>query len=79
MLSSSNSNNNNNDEDGGSQEKAEALAWNLFFLSSLFWSICGFFWVLMAFTFQKGSFKSSPETSSSRRQEGTIELNPLLL
>ena len=72
MLPSSNSNND--------QEKAEALAWNLFFLSSLFWSICAFFWVLMAFTFQKGSFKASPPgTSSSRhRQEGTIELNSLL-
>jgi len=38
---------------GKSQEKAEALAWNLFFLSSLFWLICSFFWVLMAFTYPK--------------------------
>ena len=50
MLSSSNS---KGEEEGSSQEKAHALAWNLFLLSSLFWSICAFFWVLMAFSIQK--------------------------
>lgn len=31
-----------------SPEKAQALAWNLFFLSALFWSCCALFWLLMA-------------------------------
>ena len=28
-------------------EKAQALAWNLFRLSSLFWGLCAFFWLMM--------------------------------
>lgn len=29
------------------EEKSSALAYQLFFLSSLFWTICAFFWILM--------------------------------
>lgn len=35
------------EETVGSREKAEALAFNLFLLSGLFWGICAFFWAVM--------------------------------
>lgn len=41
------------DVPGLSQEKAHALAFNLFFLSSLFWAICSFFWVIMSFAMKR--------------------------
>jgi MFS family permease len=37
-------------ETGISAQKARALAFNLFGLSSLFWTICASFWVAMAYT-----------------------------
>lgn len=35
------------------EEKSSALAYQLFWLSSLFWMICAFFWVLMAQSMRK--------------------------
>ena len=58
--------------DGGTKEKAQALAWNIFFLSSLFWSICAFFWVLMSFTIPKNRQKHRST------KESDFELNPLV-
>mmetsp|Transcript_13407 Transcript_13407/g.20125 ORF Transcript_13407/g.20125 Transcript_13407/m.20125 type:complete len:440 (+) Transcript_13407:27-1346(+) len=45
------------------EEKSEALAHQLFFLSSLFWSICAFFWILMARTLTHKGYKRSKEDS----------------
>jgi Major Facilitator Superfamily len=36
-------------------EKAHALAFNLFLLSSLFWGICAFFWALMSVATQRNN------------------------
>jgi hypothetical protein len=37
-------------ETGASAEKAQALAFNLCILSSLFWGICSGFWLLMGYS-----------------------------
>jgi MFS family permease len=66
-----------NEEGGASEEKAQALAFNLFFLSSLFWAICACFWVLMAFTIEEGT-STSMTSSRLRHSEGDLELNPLM-
>lgn len=44
-------------------DKAHALAWNLFCLSTLFWTICSCFWVAMACTIDK-----HPHGSSGNKQ-----------
>jgi hypothetical protein len=61
------------EEEGASHDKAQTLAFTLFFLSSLYWSICAFFWALMAFNIQK-----SLRQARARDAEHAIELNPLL-
>jgi MFS family permease len=38
---------------GEETDKAHALAFNLFFLSSLFWTICAFFWAVMSFAMKR--------------------------
>ena len=37
------------EENGAAPEKAGVLAFNLFFLSTIFWLACGAFWMLMAY------------------------------
>jgi len=43
------------DAQAPSAEKAHALAVNLLALSSLFWAVCAFFWVVMSFTMTKSA------------------------
>jgi hypothetical protein len=62
------------EEKGASHDKAQTLAFILFFLSSVYWSICAFFWALMAVNIQK-----SLRQAKSRDAESAIELNPLLV
>jgi len=44
-------------------EKASALAWSLFSLSTLFWMLCTFFWVVMAYktSFNAPNYKHGPD------------------
>jgi predicted MFS family arabinose efflux permease len=46
------------------EEKARALAYNLFLLSSIFWGVCSFFWVIMLFAIRNSS-KNLPHFSSN--------------
>mmetsp|Transcript_32989 Transcript_32989/g.97341 ORF Transcript_32989/g.97341 Transcript_32989/m.97341 type:complete len:181 (+) Transcript_32989:1681-2223(+) len=50
-----------------SPEKANALAFNIFALSTLFWVLCCFFWLLMAY------FVDSTTVSGSRNGKGGME------
>ena len=50
-----------------SPEKANALAYNIFVLSTLFWILCCCFWCLMAY------FVDSNTVSSMRSGKGGIE------
>ena len=50
-----------------SPEKANALAYNIFVLSTLFWTLCCCFWCLMAY------FVDSNATSGVRNGKGSIE------
>ena len=78
-------------ETGVSQEKAGALAWNLFALSSFFWMLCAFFWLLMAWTMpsqssinEKSKSVGSPEQQQQQKLHhqqlaGQVELmDPLV-
>mmetsp|Transcript_9370 Transcript_9370/g.20937 ORF Transcript_9370/g.20937 Transcript_9370/m.20937 type:complete len:489 (+) Transcript_9370:222-1688(+) len=42
-------------------QKADALAYNLFFLSTLFWAACCFFWTLMAYNIEPDLIGSKKE------------------
>jgi MFS family permease len=66
-----------NEEGGASQEKAQALAFNLFFLSSLFWAICACFGVLMAFTMKERDYYEYDilQTSAVGGRFGTESVN----
>ena len=50
-----------------SPEKANALAYNIFILSTLFWILCCCFWCLMAY------FVDSNTTSGVRSGKGGVE------
>ena len=41
------------------KDKAEALAFNLFLLSGIFWGICAFFWFVMLITTQRTQIRTS--------------------
>jgi MFS family permease len=59
-------------------EKANVLAFHLCFLSTLFWSICSFFWIAMGLTIQKSlSISQCHDTIGNESSEDT-ELNPLV-
>jgi hypothetical protein len=59
-------------------EKANVLAFHLCFLSTLFWSICSFFWIAMGLTIQKSlSISRCHDTRGNESSEDT-ELNPLV-
>jgi predicted MFS family arabinose efflux permease len=68
------------EEDGGrdvhdqdSPEKAHALAYNLFFLSSIFWTICATFWVLMAYTWKRsGGFQFDGDSAASGKESASV-------
>jgi MFS family permease len=65
-----------NEEEGSEDaEKASILAFHLFSLSALFWCICAFFWLAMAFTIQKRLTISSKKRESGKRN---VEMNPLV-
>jgi Na+/melibiose symporter-like transporter len=51
----------NNQEENSNEEKAQALAFNLFLLSSIFWSACAFFWVVMLVTIHRSKKPSSSD------------------
>jgi MFS family permease len=65
-----------------SQEKAHALAMNLFGLSTFFWSICATFWLLMAYTLRGGiggrHFKTDDFTRDKDDKDPHLELAPLV-
>lgn len=56
-----------------SDDKAHALAYNLFFLSSLFWAICSFFWAVMSIAMRHQdhtmSISSIPLTEAAAEEE----------
>ena len=58
---------------GVSEGKAQALAFNIFLLSSIFWTICAFFWVAMAVNLPK---KEKSEDGVAGAKE--TELHPLV-
>lgn len=71
------------DEDNGDSlmTKADALAFNLFLLSSIFWSVCAFFWLIMLFVMTKqqsssNNFALSPRSAS--RSTKILELQSLI-
>eukprot|EP00977_Amphora_coffeiformis_P018199 scaffold6301_cov165-Amphora_coffeaeformis.AAC.2 len=51
------------------QEKAHALAFNLFVLSSLFWLFCAFFWAVMSFAVKR---------QDRANKENKVELHSIL-
>ncbi|CAJ1952224.1 unnamed protein product [Cylindrotheca closterium] len=56
-------------------EKARTLANNLFFLSSLFWTICAGFWIGMGMTIQQSlSISQAPDDKNAKASE----MNPLV-
>mmetsp|Transcript_20018 Transcript_20018/g.41453 ORF Transcript_20018/g.41453 Transcript_20018/m.41453 type:complete len:227 (-) Transcript_20018:387-1067(-) len=58
-----------NDHDhatGNQLEKAEALAFNLFLLSGMFWGACAFFWFVMLRTTQKKTTHGIIESDNKR-------------
>ena len=59
-------------QSGFSAEKASALAFSLCTLSSLFWSVCAMFWVLMAYTWRNHPNRSAPKSCEK------VELIPLV-
>jgi len=74
MLSEDESGNQSNNE------KAHALAFNLFMLSSLFWFICGCFWLATLFTLRKKEASQQEPAKPTRgdAEAGNIEMNALL-
>ena len=53
-------------QSGGTLEKAETLAWNMFWLSSRFWGICALFWLLMAHFLRQQSLYEALEESQRK-------------
>jgi predicted MFS family arabinose efflux permease len=75
------------EKDGGrdvhhqdSPEKAHALAYNLFVLSSIFWTICAIFWVLMAYTWKRsgGIHLDGYSAASGKESASMMPLLPLV-
>jgi MFS family permease len=64
--------------DGPSSEKSQALAWTLFGLSSLFWSICAMFWLLMGFSMKQDNVVSLHSKESRAKTREEIEMEPLV-
>jgi hypothetical protein len=62
-------------ETGISAEKARALAFNLFGLSSLFWAICASFWLAMAYTMRPNAQTKEKGYSD---EEGVELMAPLV-
>lgn len=58
-----------------SAEKAHALAYNLCFLSSLFWGICACIWAIMSFVINRPTLSTSGGSGNSA---GNVEFNALL-
>ena len=68
-------------EGGKLQDKAHALAFNLFFLSTLFWLICAFFWAVMSFAIKRQGPNSVAGVDGVGRRankENNVELHSLL-
>ena len=59
-------------------QKAHALAWNLFGLSTLFWAICACFWVAMAFAMGQQAKAKDIQLAVYRKDSNAIEKAPLL-
>mmetsp|Transcript_28898 Transcript_28898/g.48097 ORF Transcript_28898/g.48097 Transcript_28898/m.48097 type:complete len:217 (+) Transcript_28898:73-723(+) len=55
------------------EEKAQALAFNLFLLSTIFWSACAFFWVVMLVAIKRSKSPSSGTASSPSGPKLTTE------
>ncbi|KAG7371141.1 hypothetical protein IV203_019711 [Nitzschia inconspicua] len=53
----------------GNEQKAQALAYNLFTLSSFFWGVCSLFWAIMLVTLKNsGNVEVLPSPSQSKRR-----------
>ena len=59
-----------------STQKAHALAWNLFVLSTMFWLICSCFWIAMAYTMNRQSYNHDVELA--KKNSNVVEKAPLL-
>jgi hypothetical protein len=55
-------------EDLGNNDKAHALAFNLFLLSSVFWSLCALFWLAMLVTLSSTTHKTKTDASPDARR-----------
>ena len=55
------------------QEKAQALAFNIFLLSTFFWALCGLFWAIMYWLYPKDRNDLEDKVKTQ-----TVELKPLV-
>lgn len=60
-------------------DKAEALAYNLFCLSALFWGLCSVFWLLMTYTYRSSIESQAKANSILRSNDRTEESVKLIL
>jgi MFS family permease len=69
-----------NEEDVTTNTKANALAFNLFLLSSVFWGVCAFFWFVMLVVMmrQQSSTSLKRVTGSSSSPQKTVEMQSLI-
>ncbi len=66
LASSAESSGEGRNSAASSEEKARALAFNLFFLSTLFWAICAFFWAVMSFAIRRQHYQSLSLSSMTK-------------